>query len=1002
MRVLIIIVLLAICAAVYAVELPLEAEDFTLQQGWKVSDGGYFPAQPNLWSRTKIIADESDRPASAVKTVEIPATKTYNLWVRFESSYGFGARFKVKIVQDGKVMLDAAFGGKDEKKYFPFGRGYRVQGPWDWHNTDYVYQGATVTLEQGSAKITIYKDKNEQPPARRVVDLLYLTDDLQLIPGNDWNWTGDNPPILSRFTVPVYVRCTAAEGEGALKVDASFFLIGYYQGPHKTYYLSKAGVAPAAPAREGWLKAGETTGWQRIDVSAGMTPELALTPVGDGKLTVEVASFKPANLVKTLTLQGKSPTSLFVGIGKAKYEQGLLGSAKALTLEEVYEKQTALVNAVKAPGTPAKKIRLATAFSQPLEPAFNLVKAFGINAQFYGVDPAIYGANPTLKGFNTSSGFISLQNSFMSQACYEGDFTALDAMYKKAAADQKAALGRDLPLNIKLIEEAGPPAIDTLLTYPGVKAQFEKFLAGQGLTLETAKADKAKWHYLTNDFRCLLFARTSAEATKLIEKYYPAGTHTNSGSFYPTTGLYPALARGDDAFTLFKERGVTGFSSEMSWGLGSSPDFIGPQTESYEGTLARALAKYNDVPLGTYIISDGNRGYTGDFVETASYALLSHGFTWLSYYIFGYPNECSFLANPDIHAAIKRVSYAVGSVEDDLLSAKMQPARVALGYSLTTDIWDLADPGKIELGPGNTVYPQERHELYLLLRHLQYPVDILSEDDVATGGLNQYQAYILVGDHLRPEAAAALKAWVANGGTLISVAGGGLSDQYNQPLATLNEVFGIKGSKLEKTMPTLRPKLELIHTAPLDTITFTTGKTMDAFAYRQQFTVGEGTVIGTYKNGEAAAVSHAYGKGKAVIIGTLPGAAYLKPAIPMLPFGRGGENELSQFFPTKYAADVANIIGDELAGVSRPVVCANRLVEANVLAAPDQYVIPLVNYTNAPVKSLKVRLNTAELGNLTDVRASFGQIINLKRDATGIDLEIPRLDKWEVLVVSRK
>ena len=1003
MRAFIILMLLAVYAALYAVELPLEAEDFTLQKGWKVSDGGYFPAQPNLWSRTKIIADETDRPASAVKTVEIPATKTYNLWVRFESSYGFGARFKVKIVQDGKVMLDAAFGGKDEKKYFPFGRGHRVQGPWDWHNTDYVYQGATATLEKGPAKITIYKDKNEQPPARRVLDLLYLTDDLQLVPGNDWEMTVANPPIISRFTVPLFVRCKMEEGEGALQVGASFYLLGYYRGAKNTCYIAKTGAVPAAPAREGWLQAGEAVGWQRIDVPTAMPPVLTLAPVGNGKLTLEVAAFRPDNVVKTLTLEpGAKPVDLIVGIGMTKYEAGLLGGHKALTFEEMIRKQTALANAVKAPGVPAKKILLGTPLGQPLPLYFDLARALGINAQFYGADPAIYGVNPTLAGFQTATGFMTLQNSFMSKECYEGDFTALDALYKKMAADQKTALGRDLPVNIKLIEEAGPPPIDTLLTYPGVKARFEQFLAEQGLTLERAKANKAQWHYLTNYFRCLLFARTSAEATKLVEKYFPAGTRTNSGSFYPTTGLYPALARGDDPFTLFTERGVTQFCSEMTWGLGSSPDYIGPQSESYQGTLGRALAKYYNVPMGTYVISDGNRGYTGDYVEWASYALLSHGFSWLSYYLLGYPAECSFLGYPDIHAAIKRVSYAVGSVEDDLLSAKMRPARVALGYSLTTDIWDLADPGKIELGPGNTVYPQERHLLYLLLRHLQYPVDILSEDDIANGGLNGYQAYVLVGDHLRPEAAAALKAWVANGGTLIAVAGGGLYDHYHQPLATLNEVFGIKGAKLQKTMPTLRPKLELLHTAPLDTITFTTGKTMDAFAYRQQFTVGEGTAIGTYQNGEAAAVSHAYGNGKAVIIGTLPGAAYLKPAIPMRPFGRGGEDELSQFFPTKYAAGVADIIGGAVGNLPRPVICADRLVEANVLAAPDRYVIPLVNYANAPVRSLKVRLNTAELGNLTDVRASFGRIINLKRDDTGIDLEIPRLEKWEVLVVSRK
>ncbi|HOC02777.1 MAG TPA: beta-galactosidase trimerization domain-containing protein [bacterium] len=987
----------------FAYELPIEAESFKLIKGWKVTDYGYFPSQPNYWSIQKIEADSTDNLAEASFSIVLPETKSYNLWVRYESCYGFGSVFNVKIIQNNVIKAQSEFGRKEDKKFFPFGRGEKIQGPWDWHNTDYVYQGMTAELEKGPATIVLTKGKNQKPSARRIIDLFYLTDDLELKPGDDWGWRrgGARPPILSSFTVPVYIKSRVDEGKGALKVITGIALFGNHPySPRETYFISKSGIVLKQPVENEFLEKGSISDWQRIKAYSIMVPEIVVSQTGNAKITVDIAVGSTSNKVKTIQVgPDKEETTVIVSIGMGKYEKGLLGSNKALTVDEMIKKQIAILEKYNPSGKPAEKILLTGVIGGIFpELQFKLAVASGLNGQAYGTAPFIYGVDSKVKGFNTNIGFSSIQNLHLTKECYEGDFSKIEKRYQQIADDLEKKLGRKLPLHIKLLEETGPPSFETLMTWPKCKQMFEEYLKTQSLKSDDVLKDSDIFFYHSNRFRTYLFARVNADATKLVEKIFPEGSYVHSGSIYPTIGGFPSLAMGNDVFVLFKERGVTEYSSEISWGLGGSPDYIGPQTQSYEAALARSLAKYYNCPLGSYMISDGNRGYTKEFVELASYSMYGQGFKWLHYYFFGWPNGCSYMGYPEIMKATKNVNRTIGTIEKYLVDTKHVPAKIALGWSSTTDIWDLARKPSYEHSPGNCVYPQERQNLYLLLRHLQYPVDILCEEDLIDGYLKDYSVYFLIGDHLKPEAAKAIADWVKNGGVLISVAGGGLFDQYNKPMDILKEVFGITDAKLEKTVDAIRPKLELVHMNPMDTIVFSSGKKMNVFGYRQTFITGGGTVIGRYSNGEIAAVENTYGKGRAVIIGALPGPAYLKDAIPVWPYGRGGDkDELSQFFPTQFNRDTRLIIKDILGNIESPVVCSNALVEGVLLKKDNYYVITLTNFSMKKQKNITVEFIPPDGTKITKVFSPYGKIKVSKSGEKSV-IKIPEINKFYCIV----
>ena len=587
-----------------------------------------------------------------------------------------------------------------------------------------------------------------------------------------------------------------------------------------------------------------------------------------------------------------------------------------------------------------------------------------------------------------------------------------------------------------MIEESGPPGLATLASWPIIAERFRDYLRKQNLKpadllsraalLEAMKAGKTSdddlWPLVTlpkgtpedaaehpllfyhaKYFAGILFCDNCAEAVKLVEQFFPKGSVANAGAFFPQEG-HAVRRNWYDEFMLFRRRGMTAWGSEMTWALCGIAHYVGAQSESYEGALARGVAKYHDAVLGpTHLLASGIYGYNADYVETAAYALAAQGQTSLDFY--DSTQNGTYNIDPEIRMAMKRFAYAMGAIETMQTESKVVPSKVALGWSETTAIWDQAEPTHTGRNmPGNVMYQLERHYLYLLLRHLQLPVDLLCDNDLEEGYLKDYEVYVLVGDHLTAKAAEALRNWVEAGGVLVSVAGGGLWDEYNRPLDTLKDVYGIKGARqyakeqgaeyvpgavygvnpadnrLVKQEQSLRAKVDLIHAHPMDQIALASNAPaarLPVLGYRQGFAVEGGTAQGTFQNGEAAVVMNSYGKGRALIMGFLPGIGNLYQAFPKIPYGRGGEDLSLYLYP-----DCKPAVRDGLAYLMRQVwpamgatvTCSNPYVEANLLRQKNgAWHVALVNFSGQPVKDLTVRIRAADVGGASRVMAAFGK-----------------------------
>ena len=145
----------------------------------------------------------------------------------------------------------------------------------------------------------------------------------------------------------------------------------------------------------------------------------------------------------------------------------------------------------------------------------------------------------------------------------------------------------------------------------------------------------------------------------------------------------------------------------------------------------------------------------------------------------------------------------------------------------------------------------------------------IQADFAALDDIGQYRiAYLPYPLMLKRETIAKLRAYVEQGGTLISE---GLPAYFGdhgrasstQPPAGLDSLFGAREQYVEFTP-------DLLENLRLDV----NGHEIYGRYFLQEYEATSGRPVGRYKNGHVAAVENRVGKGRALLIGTYPGAGY--------------------------------------------------------------------------------------------------------------------------------
>ncbi len=1054
------------------VRLFAEAEDFEVKSpGWRVMafrDNYYastfavtFLSRMACLGAPEQIAE--GKKAIAEKVVNIPYADTYEVLARYEQPFQFSCEFTVEVEQGGKVAASFPCGRLSDPKIWGL-NGHKREAMWryEWSGTDNIVwqQPGNVKLAAGPATLRLIAtaqmdgENERENAARRHVDVLCLTNDKAGIEAQKKagylefdGWLVQDGDLFVRFTNP-------KDGFGpVVPIVAPFD-----QGQHSPYWVHVRDW----PKTTHVLKSGRAimpTAYQNVGPrSEAVKPDQLAKVVPLPKEIPESEYFKPGessgwvplgNVIDALNYSQWHPQAIYKGKAEGIYlrvefgipdGKGGIKVVKDITVKGPASNYSPACFDIPGCVNPSRDLMVSLAKKYWL-PEIRTQKEV---LEWLNTEVAKFpqvGSVPKrmpIYGLVGSAGVGNVFPEAKQLALALGDNTTFDAAGKKR---ELVAHWPDPSLEwVKKQEMSRKGGFDDLyivsygdeIHLPAVALKDDEFAAwlkARGVSYDGA----VKY---TTDKKDPLYYYSQIAAKEKGGAKYAAGT-----AYYKSKGVLTGanysphanyLVTEIDYIRPFKLKAMSmPWTEDYAWQIAE----FSPQVVGYLLSGLRAGAKYDDLPIHMYVMPHSPGQLPSEF-RMSFYCSIAHGAKMIDYFT-ATPSAISYTENYvdsydlKMWKMIHKCTHEAGIFEDYVVDGRVRPAKVGLLLSSVDEL--ITGVNNFSLAMHNN----ERKAIYYAIKHSQFPVDFLSEDDVIEGRAKDYSLIYVTQQYLHSKAVDALQKWCEAGGTVVALAGGGFFNEFQKENPATAKLYGATGTKivtdpnlvskylLRENMPFLT-KHDLPRYEPMDVVNWNLGGlpkkdpdpnpspnhvfNVPVMVWKQPLTVGDGTVIGKFKDGSPAVVTKKHGMGRAVLFGFLPGQAYLKGGLPVRPVDRGANAEsFAHYLPTAMSGHLrARIVDDFLPGRTgfdaRPVATTDGLVETTCIdtltkdGKLGKLAVPLVNWTGGPITSLTVTIRGVE--NPSKVRSVERGELKFIQGKGGIQLTMP-LDVADMILIDR-
>ena len=524
-------------------------------------------------------------------------------------------------------------------------------------------------------------------------------------------------------------------------------------------------------------------------------------------------------------------------------------------------------------------------------------------------------------------------------------FSAMENLMRKAA-DTIAEKG----ISPFLLSMADEPGLDIkhIVGCAHCIAGFPAFLESLGIALEGVDADKPTLdrssgarYYWSRRYRNHLMTELLRHSAAAAAKFMPGRPVTVN---FATELVYNGnlTRRGNDWFEILESGALThGWHEDWANHSGAY------QVVGYQSDVMRAACRRQGQRHGIINVLTWRHPWD---IEAKAFMHIGHGEQAIRFFNYGPTYNRQGDSNshrPEIFQAIKNIAMPVGAAEGHIVGSSVVKGDAALLLSVTSDLWNEEET--------HNIFGKERIYLHLLLRHLGFRLDILSEDDL-TDALADYRLLFATDSHLRASQADALVSWVENGGTLYLGAGALEFDENNRPLG-LDGRLGLKRGKLEIIDKVGRAQYEFPRLKPFATAAGVPVVGGGQRPFNQRVKAGKGEVIasGFFPGIGYFAASRPVGNAARrtadieVADGAVGADADTDGAVPTALDESAGNSAAGRIYSVR---DYPAVYRDYIAGLNLPVkprlATDNYRIAANLLEAPGADVIVLSNWTGEP------------------------------------------------------